>query len=436
MAYTLSITDTVTCPLNVTVENGASKASYNRGRNVTYAGSRAGERVPDWKEKLRLGSDATSAFTSNRFKLMSSTPLILQVNGVAKPPGTSRVVHTVRGYNKPFGHTKQHLDGNFSKANAIALTQIYRKMNSEITHVSVPTSLLEFVDVIRQFGSPMRSILKLTESHINRLYLQKRGIKAIKYNSTQWAKVASDSYLEYAFGLAPLINDTKDVAEALARYIDEAQVVRPKQRLVGRGLEEIAASVTSLDVVPDTWAAVRSNTKTVTQKKVQYVAGFSAYPTADPGSQDRLMQLLGFRAESWIPAIWEAVPWSWLVDYFTNVGDLLKSLEASTIKPTWISKTETSQTEFTIAEAFDVTTTAQLFNSFWCVYRSNSCVQGTSKSRLTTVARTKPPKLGFPDVYFRLPTEIRQMANMTAVVMGMRKSSANISLETHYRNMR
>lgn len=433
MAYSKTFDDSVVCPLTVSY----SVTTRNLTRLVKATGSRSGERVPNWKEKIRLGSDATSPFTSDRWKLVSSTPLSLKVVGRGKPPNQSFTSpQSVSGFQTAFNMSGAHIVESASEANAIALATIYKKMNSQITHVSVPAAFLELADVIRQFGSPMRAILRLTESHLNRLYLQRRGITALKYNKKQWTKILADTYLEYAFGLAPLINDTKGVAEALARLTYELEAEKPfKQKLIGRGSTTKSSSAQSIVMPSNTQLVFNSTNRKVTETRVQYVAGFSAYPTADLGSQQRLMQLLGFRPESWIPAVWEAVPWSWLVDYFTNVQDILTSVEASVIKPSWISKTVSTVTDFTTAETFDLGLTTSVFGSNSMNIDRVSGNQGSlHQSRRTTVVRTKPAQLGFPNVYFRLPTSVKQLGNMAAAVTTLRKSTPNISLETNYRS--
>lgn len=404
-------------------------------------GSRSGAKVENWREKIRIGQQAGSLFTSDRTRLLSKEVGLAQAVGtIPSNPSAGVRTQAVSGLITGISIPVTHLVASQSEANTMALTNVYKKMNSQISHMNAPAAFLEMADVVRQFGSPFRSILRLYESHINRLYLQSRGIRALKYNRTDYLRLAADTYLELAFGLQPLINDTRKAAEALARLTFEAteEIPAPK-RLVGRGMSENAKSTyDDPAVAPNVWIRYQKHTIVRTKVKTQYVCGFSSFPRADLGSYDRLMQLLGFRPESWIPAVWEAVPWSWLFDYVTNVGDLLLSLEASTIKPTWIVRTDTQVSEVETLIRMDKANTRSGFSSAgWTVKELTGDLIGTHKCQRTTVQRTLPMTLGLPTLSFTLPKGTRQMLALGAVsIQALRKSKPAISLETSYKNLR
>jgi hypothetical protein len=49
--------------------------------------------------------------------------------------------------------------------------------------------------------------------------------------------------------------------------------------------------------------------------------------------------LLGFRWEDFIPTVWELIPYSFLVDYFTNIGDVLSAWSHQDFGQRWACKT-------------------------------------------------------------------------------------------------
>jgi hypothetical protein len=49
--------------------------------------------------------------------------------------------------------------------------------------------------------------------------------------------------------------------------------------------------------------------------------------------------LFGFTPSEFIPTAWELLPWSFLIDYFTNIGDILSSAVTQTAPVNFVNKT-------------------------------------------------------------------------------------------------
>lgn len=401
-----------------------------------YPYTKIGASLPDWRDRVAKKLNATTPYNLDAYKVVKTRTGTYSASGsLYNVPN----VQEVTGLIGPIEGNFLHLITDGVAAESIALTSLYKKVNAQVSHTNVPKALVEFGDVVRQFGRPAEAILKLTQHHLNRLYLQKRGIGGLKFNSPSYLRAVADTYLEYAFGLAPLINDTRAVAEAFGRFAwetDPDNTRLPPTKLIGRGSHAVSK------VVHNTFSALGSNivlnstTKTTTKARVQYVCGYNGFSTSTPGSKDRLNELLGFRPESWVPAVWEAVPWSWLADYFTNIGDILDGAEASGVKPTWISKTVSTVTDIEYAENLDTAATLRaLANQYW----KNPLASGSGafqSYRRTTMERTIPLALGLPPIYFRLPDGLRQgMALAAVTVQKLRKSQPVLLLESNYGNM-
>jgi hypothetical protein len=50
--------------------------------------------------------------------------------------------------------------------------------------------------------------------------------------------------------------------------------------------------------------------------------------------------LFGFNPQNFIPAAWELLPWSFLADYFSNIGDILTASIVSTKHLAYTNRTE------------------------------------------------------------------------------------------------
>jgi hypothetical protein len=50
-------------------------------------------------------------------------------------------------------------------------------------------------------------------------------------------------------------------------------------------------------------------------------------------------RLLGFDPSSFLPTVWELIPYSFLIDYFTNIGDVIEGWSQLGINLAWCNRT-------------------------------------------------------------------------------------------------
>jgi hypothetical protein len=50
------------------------------------------------------------------------------------------------------------------------------------------------------------------------------------------------------------------------------------------------------------------------------------------------LRVFGLSPEEFVPTVWELLPWSFLVDYFTNIGDILEAGATDTSTVAWIEQ--------------------------------------------------------------------------------------------------
>lgn len=435
MAYTRQYSEEFAFPLKVTRQTPSSTTVLtNMVSRVKMTGNRTGTKLSNWKEIIRSGGNATTPYTLDRTKMLemtegSSQAIMQDWDPVKKTIYTVR--ETMTGYLSPEYANLIHLVPDTSSAEATALTKVYKKIESTISHLNSAAVLAEGVDVIRQFGAPFSAIVDLTNRRLNRLQLESRGLKgSTTFRKIKFAEIVASSYLEYAFGLAPLISDTEKAAEALARWQHEATgESRSRQKAVGRGMDEKVTTSTTVNT-QGMGLVHLDNLRTHTEKRVQYVVGLDASAIAAFGSNDRLRQLLGFTPEKWIPAAWEVVPWSWLIDYFFNVQDILQSGVTSTAGVKWISKAVTQVTTRERSLDFNYKLSRErAMNTYGYVYGfTGTGSPGRTVRVRTTLTRSVPQSLGIVPLTVHYPVKWRQYANMAAVLIARRPSSSALWL--------
>jgi len=296
-----------------------------------------------------------------------------------------------------------------------------------------PAVLAEFGDVLRQFGSPFKSLVKLTNERINLLAKARKGLSGTpKQKKRRYSKIVADTYLEYAFGIAPLISDTESVAEAFAQFNAErtGAYIKPRRtKVVGQGESTVRERQETVGIVADSIIVYNSTNTQETKFRVQYVCGMNASLVADFGSNQRLLDLLGFKPENILPAVWEAVPWSFLIDYFTNVGDILQASVCNTAAVTWICKTVSTVVTYQSHTTVNNKLTrdrAQAFGYETAGGGGGTC--GSWSVVRTILDRTVPPKLTIPNLVVSVPTDYAKYANMAALVLGRQKETRQLAV--------
>lgn len=424
--------------LRKVTRNGVHVASVYLSTKVT--GSRTGESVKDYKEKIKAGQQAGSPYTLDRNFVLGVEEgratygaTEKYVGALPRPPSWNPNTYreTWQGMQNIPVPVLSHLSVSPSKAEAIALAKTYKKIREEQQHMNSPAVIAEFVDVLRQFGSPARALVDLTNRRFNRLELERRRLKgSTTFKRIKWSEIVASTYLEWSFGLAPLISDTRSAAEALARWqYEKTDNPHFRAKIVSRG-EDVAIQKAT-DPGVKAWNSAYMYYKRAYIKKTaarcQYVVGLNGSLRADFGSNERLLQLLGFDHKNWIPALWEAVPWSWLVDYFTNVQQILEAAATGQAAVSWIVKTATTRSEYLETNDIDGHLTA-LDAKNNNRYGSASGHFGRYKQVRVTQVRTLPTTLGVPPLYFEIPSQLGQLANMTALLFSRRPGQSALWL--------
>jgi hypothetical protein len=154
------------------------------------------------------------------------------------------------------------------------------------------------------------------------------------------AKEVASENLAIQFGWAPLINDLIGMAkfaesfERRKRELSRLYSGRGLKRRVNLGGSEYE-DTQSGSLKTDQGIFIHSTWTRRRIRKYWAVVRWKPFSDVryDPDSFEFTKILLGLKAQAFPEALWELLPWSWLIDYFTNVGDLVSltnnSLQAS-----------------------------------------------------------------------------------------------------------
>jgi hypothetical protein len=141
-----------------------------------------------------------------------------------------------------------------------------------------------------------------------------------------------DTWLEYVFGWRPLVQDLDGIVKHAA-YLS-AGVEQPPTMMVSHTGHDETSDVSDFVGVSDgAYYQTRRKNETSRKTTVKYLGRVSAsdFSKITPIS-------LGVGLRDFIPTVWELIPYSFLVDYFINIGDIVEAQSWSQSNLLWAVK--------------------------------------------------------------------------------------------------
>jgi hypothetical protein len=407
----------------ITTSDGTTDGpSHENGQLNLLADIKQGERRVGWRQNLKLGQDATTYFLRDTYKIEELSPgLYVHARECYPDIPPLHAVEINFGNGFPYCQNlvpTSHEALDLSEVDSEALTLLYKKIRNESSHMNGLQFFGELREALHMIRRPAESIWKGLEKYNTLLSKRKKGIRrklplARKLNI--WKDIVAGTWLEVSFGWKPFVKDTQDIAETIARYTlpdsHRTRVRAYKEGLLGSSASGFVTAYGSSTVLK---AAVDFRTKTT--GGVQYICGLRTDGNGPVNSLDRLRNLSGLTLENFVPTIWELLPYSFLVDYFVNVGDILNSAFTSTTGVTWKMKTNRLVTERTVVQ--DPAADASL--SPWVTIGAGG-KPSTSRIVKSTIERIPiAGNLGIPDAVFTLPGKTTKYLNISALIAGAR----------------
>lgn len=269
-----------------------------------------------------------------------------RINGVVGAGGTAPRTHNnvpfLSSWTMPITPPSGFLPPINSSYIANAMTTTMARTNPQASSVDLPAFLAEAKD-----------LPSLTREVGKGLYEAARhGLRFLKYETLarlpQIIKANGEAYLHalakgnitYRFAVAPTLGDaTKMVlfVKESQRRLDELRALRDKKEM-RRSCSLGSGSVnteTSGSLSTRTGSVISGLTRTTYSYKdwasIRWKAnGATTIPKDERGLRNyAITSTFGLRSQSLLESAWELMPWSWLIDYFGNIGDYLKATNNS-----------------------------------------------------------------------------------------------------------
>lgn len=383
---------------------------------VTISYVRASTASLGWRELIFQEKNASSAMTVTIKGASRAQPLNgrLQRNQFNSFLWHYDMGHSgyVSGLNiPPVGYDVVISDPGFeSVVQQQALTRFYKKIAKSYHQFQGGVFLGEIGQTVRQLMHPAKSLKKGILDYYNALRKRRRNV----HGREPLRKILSDTWLEFAFGWQPLLSDCKDAAIALARVTNDIDRTMIKafsdDEADNRPINQGTFNVDGISY--DLTRREHKYVQFIYYGRIKHSQIDGRYVT---DQATRIAELSGFDLRSWIPTAWELTPWSFLVDYFTNVGDIIDAVCTDTQRLLWLNRVEIRTSTIVQHARYNPQHTAAFWGSAmdFC-----SASDGAGRSWYKNIIRFVDPKLGFPDFRMDLGVTGKQIANMAALIAG------------------
>lgn len=287
-----------------------------------YLSTVDGVKNPWYKWQIITGNNATTPLSGRSYEVVNDEAFDLYMDQSTTVSG-----YPVRNYTRLGRSTGKYKPDPMStleslmlsiptdSANDVALGKLSSATQDANSSFQGATALAEFAETITMLRNPAKALRTGVSKYL----------EVVKRNGRKWkrqgAKVASKAlagtWLEHQFGWKPLISDIQEAKTAIKESYSGGLDDRVWAHGVGEDYGSLNKSrIYSMPTYPylDQYRRYRYYTKII------YSSYLGSRTISPPIKTD-----LGFHPRDWLPALWEVVPWSFLVDYFVNIDDIISA---------------------------------------------------------------------------------------------------------------
>lgn len=392
-------------------------STLNRTNSVSK-----GDNYSNYKYLIANGYNATTTLSGVEWR-HAARPTYVYAEvieyGAALPP--SSYPHFTLGLDS--GSYTNTVGSTFDAAELVnADNQAKLKFISQVRNLQTTMSggvfLGELRETLRAVKRPAQSLRNGLDDYFGALQKRRRGIRGSPTQRRETLRqIAGNTWLEYSFGWKPLVNDIDDAMKAAADHLNGSR--NPVTKMVrgsGKIVKHLASGEMDDTVTFNGSVIVHKHRQITTEYHVKYYGKVNIeHPTK------LTAQRLGLSLDHFVPTAWELVPWSFLVDYFTNIGGILEAASTCLSGLRWMSK---STLEVEKALWTDVrTSSTKIFVDGQFVDRHSIrlIVPGSSLSQHRRITRAPYSGTLVPRLEFKIPGFGTKWINLGALALTQKR---------------
>lgn len=383
---------------------GAALYTLNDSATDLVVRTRNGVTNPKWKQQIASGVSATTPYTAQSCEVENAMGSVTLWHTSAGIPRRSTFVGALlRG-------ASAGTSGDLAKAEQAARVKFYKKLKKTQQEFGGANFLGELSQTAALIRRPYVAIPKLIDDYVNRA---KELIKTPKRKMTfsQKERKLSDAWLTASFGLLPLASDIASAAEAFASLLNQRRQVR----VIGFGSDRTSSN-TVYDRLYNPYGGaqlyVRTHEHREGEASVRYLAGVNVRSVGlDVSSYLDITRRFGVSVNDYVPMLYEIMPWSFMIDYFTSLGDVINAWSVSYADVAWQQKTVRHYNTLVMTGAPNLEKTKAATSGY------QLCIgyPGTCKTWKKTVIRSDPGIVPLPQLEARMNLSPWKVMNIAAL---------------------
>lgn len=249
------------------------------------------------------------------------------------------------------------------------------------------------VEKTNDVAGAFRSACDRTEKRIVRLHGKTQRIRPKmrrKFALAGLLDIASENYVRLNFAVRPLLSDLENLTRVGVNLGDTTLYDRPLDvRARVKGHEAFSGDMLW---VADPTTGLTIRTQRLVKRLVQVKLKTRMFIEA-PGFSN--LGALGWEPRDLIPSIYELIPWSWLLDYVTNAGQVIEAYSQFTGVGGQTQRTVSVVEHDTVVQS-DATAVPSGYSILYKDVRP-----GTRKAERGSISRTGPHGIQFPTFEIR-----------------------------------
>jgi len=320
--------------------------------------------------------------------------------------------------------TAHNAGSSFSEADSAAKIKFVSRANQQMQSFKGMQYLAEADDSIRMLRNNAKQMADRTNRYLDevqkdfrgskkRLYKLPKRVKRLGRYIDQLQRVVQQRYLEYTYGINPLMRDTREAAETLSKIhnFDDHH----DRRMIS------AVSHARGPLSYGTAGFLRGslNANSVVTTYTNCSVTYRGVVATTMSSLAEVNKFVGFDPSDFFPTVWEWLPWSMVADYFTNISEIIDAASFKRSSLNWVARTVVYET--IRSDSNWVVNSGSGMSAGVTVLDDEVFTPSRTVWNLRTVDRSTYAGNLIPDFTWNLPGN-KQTLNILALVAGFKRS--------------
>jgi hypothetical protein len=322
-------------------KNGViTRTALNASPSVTYNGNnyRQGTDLPSWRQKIAHGEDATTYFEASRFKILNWGYGTYELTrGSSYPPGVEYLCKS-KYYGMPGVSFTLPTLANGSAALDMAKRRFVSQAKQKLNPIQMGVVAGELMKTLHMVRHPLMTFRKGLDTYYHKL-MKASGSGRFRGLSREEVfrkrkEMVTGAYLEATYGWQPLVADVQGGLKALEIYRENNPFEITRVRAKGKDLQRYHEVLTNTQA--GGFITLTTDFLCESSVSVWLTGGVKVWTD---GSTKPWHRVFGMELKNFVPTVWELLPYSFLIDYFTNVGSIIDANSILSGRVAWLCKT-------------------------------------------------------------------------------------------------